>query len=200
MKEHGWDPGDYETTHNAGQGLTFFHFRNFLLRKLGLPVASISGPPYKMVFSRWSSKTKKRIKFFGRQERAMKAAFSKNLLKVEGHRFSNMTVHEQVTITSDAAIFVTVCGGGAMTATFLPKGATLIVYYESKGGRKNNIDTQKPARLDWDMLNHASHLSVHWLPVENAEEASEIDFLVELVRHDLQVLSNSAAANSVTRL
>jgi hypothetical protein len=190
LKAHGWDPGDYEITHNSGQGLLFFNFRNFMLRNLGLPLNSISGPPYKIILSRFSSSTKGRVKSFAKQQNRLKQVFDKNYVQVENIYMSQRSIREQAEVTSDAAIFVTTVGGGAMTATFLPQGATLIAYYEATGGRKRNQDTGRPARLDWDMLNHASHIKVHWLPVEHLDDEDELNFFIELVRHDLHLISH----------
>jgi hypothetical protein len=33
---------------------------------------------------------------------------------------------------------VTVCGGGAVTATFLPLGSSVVLYYVENGGVQNN--------------------------------------------------------------
>jgi hypothetical protein len=87
---------------------------------------------------------------------------------------SQLSLRDQAEITSQAAIFVTAVGGGAMTATFLRRGASLILFYEAKGGRRGNRETGKPARLDWDLLNHASHLRVHWLPIETCDETNDL--------------------------
>jgi hypothetical protein len=80
-----------------------------------------------------------------------------------------------------------------MTATFLPRGSSLIVYYNHTGGL--DFDTLKsngsPARLDWDLLNNAAHLRVHWLPItESMNEGSELELFVRLVQHELRATAN----------
>ena len=52
-------------------------------------------------------------------------------------------------MASKASIIVLYCGDGAITASFLPKGGSVFLYYREKGGVQNNIPTQLPARLDW---------------------------------------------------
>jgi len=188
LKLHGWDEEDYETTHNVGRGLIFYQFRNFLLSNLNIPIRALGGPPYKLIFSRFSSSTKGRVKGFGKQEEVLKKSFSSNELLVAGYKMSKLDIYEQVRVASDAAIFVTVVGGGAMTATFLPQGSTLIAFYESTGGRKRNVDTDQPARLDWDVLNHASHIRVHWLPLETMDTAENLEFFLSLVSHELDII------------
>jgi hypothetical protein len=189
LKAHGWDSEDFETTHNVGQGQAFYNYRNFMLRNLGLPTERKAGPPYSLVFSRFSSSTKGRVKGFGMQEKMLKANFSSDLLDVSGYRMSSKTLIEQAEVASQAAIFITCVGGGAMTATFLPRGSTLILFYEATGGTKRNKDTGKPAPLDWDVLNHAAHLRVHWLPVETLDEPHDMRVFEELIRHELRILA-----------
>jgi len=190
LKMHGWDDEDYETTHNAGRGPVFYQFRNFLLQNLGISSRHLSGPPFKLLFSRFSSNTRGRVVGFGKQEVVLKKSFSPEELQVSSCRMSDMTLYDQANITSDAAIFVTVVGGGAMTATFLPYGSSLIAIYESKGGRKRNKETNRPARLDWDVLNHASHIRVHWLPIETFDHPASINFFRDLVRHELIIIKS----------
>jgi len=188
LKLHGWTDEDYETTHNAGRGLIFYQFRNFILSNLGIPVKALGGPPYKLVFSRFSSDTEGRVTGFGSEEKLLRKRFSSDELVIEGYRMSRLSLHEQVKITSEASIFVTVVGGGAMTATFLPQGSTLIAFYPATGGILRNQKTNLPARLDWDVLNHASHIRLHWLPLETRNEPESLDFFSSLVRHELDII------------
>lgn len=77
-----------------------------------------------------------------------------------------------------------------MTATFLPKGATLILYYDEKGGydfaNKFNM-TGDPAFLDWDLMNNLSYLRVHWLPIGTMNTPASLETLARLIQHDLEV-------------
>ena len=66
---------------------------------------------------------------------------------------AKMTLNDQIELVAGASIFITMCGGGAVTAMFLPKGATLLVYF----GSVNPYD-KIPARLDWDLLNNIGYL------------------------------------------
>ena len=189
-KLHGWIQEDYETTHNAGRGAIFLAFRNFVVGNIGVPVATRpSGPPYKVVISKFSSNTKGRVRGFGAQNEALRKHFEIGQeLIVRGHRMEKLSLQEQAAVTSDAAVFVTANGGGAVTATFLPPGATLIVYYEATGGFRKNVHTGEPARLDWDLLNHASHLRVHWIPLEDMDSPKNVRFFVELVRNEIDII------------
>ena len=191
FKLHGWNLEDYKTTHNVGRGKMLYDFRNFMLRNLEIPIEPKSfGPPYKVVFSKFSSKTAGRVKGFGKQLNLLKKHFNQSYVQTESHRMSGYSLHEQARITSEAAIFVSVVGGGTVTATFAPRGSSIILFYESKGGIKKNVMVEEPARLDWDVLNHASHVRVHWLPVETLDEDKDLEFFLELVKHELHLISH----------
>jgi hypothetical protein len=74
---------------------------------------------------------------------------------------------------------------------FLPKGASIFLYYaEDGGGSKNNRMTHKPALLDWDLFNAMSHLRVHWLPRNTLKTETDENMLVELIRHELSLMDN----------
>jgi hypothetical protein len=83
---------------------------------------------------------------------------------VEIHVFSRYTLEAQIQMASRSAAFVTYCGGGAITASFLPKGGALHLYYGEDGGIENNVPTHLPARLDWDFFNNCGYLHVKWIP------------------------------------
>lgn len=87
----------------------------------------------------------------------------------EVHIFSKYTIEAQIQMASRAAVLVTSCGGGAITAAFLPKGAGLQIYYRERGGIENNRQTRLPARLDWDFFNNAGYLHNNWIPIQAAE-------------------------------
>jgi hypothetical protein len=103
------------------------------------------------------------------------------------HRLS---IYEQARITSQAAIFVTGSGGGAVTASFLPRGASLIVYFTENGGMRNGKPDNSPARLDWDIFNNMGYLRVHWLPLRTMNKESDLAALVQLVDHELHMLGD----------
>lgn len=92
------------------------------------------------------------------------AEFSELEIVVEVHTFSKFSLEEQIQMASRAAIIVTPCGGGAITASFLPRGGSLLLSYYETGGIKSNKKTGLPARLDWDFFNNASYLHVNWVP------------------------------------
>ena len=108
-KKHGWEAKDYKTVHNQGRGKLFYDFRNFMIRNLGLSSGSVpNGGPHRIVVSLYSS----RRKFpFTKQAKLIRNEFGDSV-KLETYEFSEYTVEEQIQIVSNAAIYITLCGGG----------------------------------------------------------------------------------------
>ena len=175
-KGHGWEERDYTITYNLGRGGQFWHFRNFMMRNIGVadPEAAVpSSEPLRVYFSANSSDKAHRSMSFKVEQRALVEALesrSKQLglppVEVITYQFSKFTVREQVDMASKAAVFVTTCGGGAVTASFLPRGASLVVYFPGTGGVENNKWSGKPARLDYDYFVSATLPNRPlWLPI-----------------------------------
>ena len=168
LKLHGWHSKDYQTMHNHGRGYALLRFRNWMVSNVGVSPEPL-GPdaPYKIVFSVNSSRTEGRSTTFENQMHAVREKFGSKA-QVLAVTLKDLTVKEQVEIVSQASIFVTgacfkvsrtissfvffishvaVCGGGAVSATFVPEGASVVLYYKENGGVENNRSTKKPARL-----------------------------------------------------
>jgi hypothetical protein len=151
---------DYSTTYNSGRGGQFWRFRNYMIRTIGFPNPEAEiGPdePLIVLFSANSSEKPHRAMSFVLEKNALEKSLLENSeilglppVIVQSYQFSKYTVKQQIEMSSKAAVFVTTCGGGAVTATFLPRGASLLVIYPEKGGVENNKWSGKPARLDWD--------------------------------------------------
>jgi hypothetical protein len=82
-------------------------------------------------------------------------------------------------------MYLTVVGGGSVTAMWLPPGASLILFYpvltaaqmativarmiqtRKRGPRQSDLYLTNVPRLtlDWDVWNHLSYIRVHWLPL-----------------------------------
>ena len=194
-KGHGWEQRDYQTMYNQGRGGQLWRFRNFMLRHLQLPITTAPpvGPPYRIIFSERSSAMPHRSISFGPFVEALQnAADFKDVIEPLQVRMKDYSLVEQAQLVGQAAIYVTGSGGGAVTATFLPRGASLLVFYSEVGGVENNKGSGKPARLDWDYFNNMGYVKTHWLPQPRwygkipTEEEKQI--FVELIRHDLNQL------------
>jgi hypothetical protein len=223
LADHGWEAAaaaaEPTTTpqimvpHNLGHGRDFFLFREFILTNaLGQPHTNYSlAQPRKrrrIVFSLESSKDWDRRLNFTQHQAALQAMVDPSRVEVQAHRLWQLSLEDQLQLALTTDVFVTVCGGGSMTATFLPRGATLVVFYNPTGGYdfSQGERTGKPARLDWDLLNNAaSHLRVHWLPITDATRNevvaapmdADMELFVQLIRHELEALEGPSIRSAV---
>jgi hypothetical protein len=212
-KLHGWEENDYKTTHNHGRGGLVYDFRNFMLSNLGFAspqhesihqwrrytmqqaresAADTSHvlPPHRIVFSQKSSDIPNRNLEFTQQIAAVQKYIPH--ASVEAYIFKDLSLQGQMQVAVQSSVFITLCGGGAVTGMFLPRGASVILYYDARGGAENNHLTGLPARLDWDLYNAMTHLRVHWLPKNTAKDAVDQMSLVLLIRHELARIDQEA--------
>jgi len=196
-KAHGWYELDYKIIHNHGRGASIYAFRNFMLRNMNLDTSPLStrSKPYKIVFSTGSSEASNRNMDFERQMELVKENIPD--VQVKDYAFKNITLREQLVAASNAAIYVTTCGGGAMTGMFLPKGASVFIYYHESGGMLSGkqAGSGKPAMLDWDLFNAMSHLRVHWIPRNTRNTPIDENALIMLVRNELHLIENRVFVN-----
>jgi hypothetical protein len=100
-----------------------------------------------------------------------------------------LTLVEQARIAAESAIFVSICGGGSVMATFLSPGASLIVIYDDEQEQQSGHGQdpqQQPTRIDWDLLSNAGYFRAHWLPIQRNHDLSwNIASLVSLMRREL---------------
>lgn len=192
LKDHGWlMPKETHSVQNTAKGALLYQFRNALVRNLGLPLVPSRNTPLQIVLSSHSSNDPARDTHFVNQKNVLNKSFPD--IPVQIVELSTMGLREQVELVSQTRIFVSTCGGGAMTATFLPKGATLILYYDDDGGYDFANDfnlTGDPAFLDWDLFNNMAYLRVHWLPIGSMNKQEGFKTLAYLVRHELQVMES----------
>jgi hypothetical protein len=190
VKAHGWEPDDYTTTHNIGRGPVLYAFRNFMLKNLGIPTRTSLEVPYNVIFSKFSSRSGKRSTGFEPQLQVVQEEFDSSIINARGLVMQRLSLHEQAKLASEASVWITSCGGGAVTATFLPRGSSLILYYDPKGSLVRNKPKYTPARLDWDLFNHLSHVRVHWFPTTDMNSPASLKLLVELIKSELRVIQH----------
>jgi len=192
LTDHGWNRHgqrieDYRDVHNVGRGPTFFAFRNHVIRRIGIVEGHNPQRQHTIVFSRLSSKNPARCRAFEKQIASTRSAFSVDGVIVEGHVLSELSMEEQVKLATETTVFVSVVGGSACVGTFLPRGSTIILFFNDADG--DFVDHAKskdfPAMIDWDFWNNASYLRVHWLPMSTMEDEMSLEALTELIRSDL---------------
>ena len=106
-------------------------------------------------------------------------------IRVEAHQFADIPLEQQVEMAAKASVFVTYCGGGAITAAFLPHGGSVVVWYNEKGGVENNALSKKPARLDWDFFNNVGYLNVNWFPNTSRTNRNNLPHHTKLIMMEL---------------
>ena len=185
-KLHGWENEDYRITQNHGRGGMLYEFRNFMLKNMQIPTDFNHKPPFRIVFSENSSHH--RNFDFAEHKELLEKNFVSSFVSVESYVFSKMSLADQLEVASRASIFITVCGGGSVTAMFMPKGSSVIFFYQEDGGIVNNKPTGKPARLDWDLFNNMAYLKVHWLPSGTARAKADMKAFLLLIQYELDSL------------
>jgi len=192
FKDHGWRmPKETHNVQNTAKGALLYQFRNMMIQNLGLPLTPSPNDPLRIVLSTHSSADPIRDVGLTNQERALKRVISGG--SIQQVELATLPMREQIQLVSQTHILISTCGGGSMTATFLPKGATLILYYDERGGYDfaNNFNlTNDPAFLDWDLMNNMSYLRVHWLPIGTMNKPEGLEALVRLIQYDTEVMSN----------
>jgi hypothetical protein len=206
LRDHGWDYLKKPTTteghddallppHNLGRGRLFYDFRNFMLQNYyaDQEPLTMAWPP-QITFSLRSSRDWARRLNFTTQisvlESKLSSSSSSIQYSVASYDMRELSLTEQMRVAGRSSIFITACGGGSMTATFLPRGATLIIFFDAHGGFDFETMTpnEQPARLDWDLLNNAGHLRVHWLPVNTMDTPDDVQLFKLLIQHELGII------------
>jgi len=81
---------------------------------------------------------------------------------------------------------------GAVTGMFMPRGSSLIVYYDETGSLIRNRNTKEPAMLDWDILNSMSYLRTHWMPTQTMGTPGDNLALLHLIQHELDIIESES--------
>jgi len=120
-------------------------------------------------------------------------------IEIESHDFSDRNVTDHIKLMVDSNIFISFCSDlTTVLASFLPRGATLIVFYDQKmemrgenNGETKNINTTSQATCRHyyqDLLNNVSYVRVHWMPMMDKKYLEQdLDVLYNLVKHELKL-------------
>jgi len=206
-KGHGFHRNDYLSTHNVGRGAVLWKFRNYMMRQLNErtvaagnaplkvepPIWGDSRHPYRILFSVASSGKVHRKLYFEEEKRLLTKEYvdnpqPKHNVSFGFYKMSDLSLTEQVEIVSQSAVYVTACGGGAVTASFLPRGATVILYCNEKGGIEHNKQTFLPCRLDWDLFNSMSYVRVYWMPALTRRSPTDQAVFMKLIHRTFEIL------------
>jgi len=186
LNKHGQAREDYFKPHNLGRALLMRRFRAFALRNANISDIGLgANSTFILTFSTFSSGSPERMTSFVKQVDAISEAFEADHsmdIMIKQVLLREMTLNEQISLCTQSSIFVTTGGGGTVTATFLPKGATLIVFYH---------ETEKDGfrvLMDWDLWNNYAEIKVHWLPIKSMDNTEDLQAFVELIKREIQIL------------
>jgi hypothetical protein len=189
--------------HNLARGKLFYDFGQYLrshhhralpnVRQSNRHSTAEQSTKQYITFSIESSRDVSRRLDFAQQIDALKQVYGvvdHNHDPVRSFLFRDLSIDEQMSVAATTRIFVTVCGGGAMTVTFLPRDTSVIVFYDDTGGLDFSTlqSNGRPARLDWDLLTNASHLRVHWLPIHRMNEPAYLRLFQTLIVHEMALM------------
>lgn len=174
VANHGKRIEDYQRPHNVGRGPVLWGFRNFVLQNMGLshlPTRVSSAPPIRVTFSIHSSGRAHRNFDFQRQIDALQEAFalSTSNVIVKAYQFSKLSMSKEIEIITSSHVLITICGGGAMSSMFLPRGASLILYYS------HELEGIENAKLDYDYLSNMGYTKTHWLSTQDMDSDSSLN-------------------------
>jgi hypothetical protein len=184
-KEHGQYNLDFTFAHNVGKGELVFQYRNFIMRNMGLPDRTQllrQNAPYRITVATNSSGDPQRQLSFDKHIRAIESAFSRDQIVVESYIMRHLSLQDQLRVASESFFYLSACGGSVMTATFLPRGASLILFFANT--RFRNL----PSLLDYDLLNNLPYIRVHWFPKGQMNKQDLVDLLIALIQHELDFL------------
>jgi hypothetical protein len=179
---HGQWKSDRVLPHNIGRGGLFRRYRSYLLKNVGISSQqnTMQRHPYKVVVSISSSTKSDRANVsFATQIEALSRLEPR--IQIQTVQMSKLSLLEQIQVTSTAAFYISVTGGGTATAMFLPKRAHLILYYV-------------PTRyLDWDFWNNFPHIQTHWVPRSRYDRGEDTalednERLLELITKEMDIL------------
>jgi hypothetical protein len=155
-----------------------------------------------VIYSQRSSDVPQRDVTFDRQVQAVRQRFSSDFVQVENYTMKELTISQQIRIVSDAAIYVSLCGGGAVTGMFVPKDSSIVLYYSEHGGLDSwsGKPSYQPALLDYDLFNSLPYARVHWLPHSTMDTDRDVKILIALIQHEIDYIEFLNKQTKLTRL
>ena len=201
LADHGWDYShNLRVPHNVGHARDFWNFGQWALQN-ALGKTDLFKPTtnaLKIIFSLESSKDwDRRLDFAPYRDALQKSLSGTKDVQMEAHRFWELSVEQQLRLTASTSILIATCGGGGvLPVTFLPRGASMVVFYNPEGGYDYASGEKRPdwpARLDWDLLQHAAaHVRVHWFPIRVSGNSlspvsdDDVHLFVKLIHRELK--------------
>lgn len=192
LQRHGQGSVDYDYAVNAGRGPCLLEFRNFLLRNHQHAIEQPESPtrqPFRITVSTHSSQTPSRNRDFRKQIDQLELEIPPRIAVVQSFVMSELPLNEQIRIATKSSVYISVIGGATVTATFLPNGASLILFVNDIDQFVDDNQEKGPVYMDWDFWNNASYLRVHWMTISSMDNSVDLEVLVKVVRNDLLTMT-----------
>eukprot|EP00658_Telonema_sp_P-2_P030513 TRINITY_DN23015_c0_g1_i2.p1 TRINITY_DN23015_c0_g1~~TRINITY_DN23015_c0_g1_i2.p1 ORF type:complete len:496 (-),score=96.02 TRINITY_DN23015_c0_g1_i2:357-1844(-) len=164
---HGNDPDAYMVDDeefpvycNAGRGPQFWRFRQHSMRMLGVGEGARCGGENILQVLMNVRAGGNLDRFTAESVAAWHSVAAEIAGRIRPHRVktiepSTLSLREQVQSTADSVVMITLAGGGASNALWLPRGGTLIVL--------SPVDVKD----DFVLWGHLSHISVRWIEIQD---------------------------------
>ena len=113
-----------------------------------------------------------------------------------------MSVTDQVKLATGASMLITAAGGGASIGHFLPRGASMLVFFaEFPPDKEVSTGQYNGWVMDWDTYNNFAYICSHWLPIRHGGNATDsndssgqsetdMNVFVKLVDQELDLISH----------
>eukprot|EP00980_Cylindrotheca_fusiformis_P007656 scaffold1605_cov141-Cylindrotheca_fusiformis.AAC.19 len=178
-KTNGWSKGNRGIAHNHGRGDLFWKFREFCLGNLGLADNDRLGSPFKILVATPSLEETVLRSESEILERLLRQNFDTDMASIELHVGKNLRLVDKVHSVLEATVLLVFSFEDAVSATFLPRGATLIIFFDEA----KVVDGQV---RNWDLFNNLSYLRVHWFPIGTVRTQDDSQALIHVVRDALR--------------
>jgi len=187
--------------HNQGKGGILWMFRNYCVDNLGLSTSTSSETSTIRIvvsvapFPNGDDTRADSFSSIGTEIREFLSSTMKNhnegvndgesVTEIES---DIIDVLARVKLMTDTSLFIATCSAAtASAALFLPRGASLIVFY-STDAAEQEVDSKTAVRKlksvchgYEDLLNNFSHVHVHWLPISTLDNNGYRDTLFRIV-------------------
>lgn len=186
--DHGQAEEDYEGTHVMhGRGGQLFRFRNFMLKNIQMSDLdpTVLRKQITITFSILSSNSPGRRFEFVKQIDAVKQRFG-STVTVEVHQMSEIPLRQQIDLALRTNIYISAAGGGAVTAMFLPRGASIFLFYPEVGLLTSGLTHKAPARLDFGYFENAGYLRPNWFPVLSMDTREGLELFCLAVQREIE--------------
>jgi len=200
---------DLAWTHNAGVSARVQEFRDFVAEQGQVLVTSSAASATATAAVKSSGSHELAITFFEspingllddaepRQELAsqdfqeaykrVRSAFSDKGVAVERVQAGSLDFTSRARAAADSIVFVAFCGKHIVAATFLPRGASLVVYCDGGDGNESDRKASWSKRLDWKMLHNAAYFRTHWIALQSIRTEEGLTELLRLVQSEFDL-------------